>query len=95
MLRFIILHLGNKKQQDSDKVGMEKQKADYAKAFYAPYHCSARRPFRTLEKKFSIPLVYKQTETLGNHFFKRSPKLDTQFLAKYIHTSTLGVQRGN
>jgi hypothetical protein len=41
--------------------------------FFAPFHPSARRLFKTLQTKFNITTIHTKTTTLGNILLKRRP----------------------
>lgn len=68
--------LADNMENDDSKAHKPQPTIDYQKAFHTPHHPLAKRLFRKLKNVLNIPVVYKQTTTLGDMLMKRRPPPD-------------------
>ena len=71
--------------EEKEKDMAIKEKIDFSRVFYAPYHPRARKLYRVLEKQFNITPIFQKTQTLGDLLLKKCRGVDKQYIKNAIY----------
>ena len=71
-------------QENQDKT-KEKEEFNLDKSLFIPYHPRAKRLINILKTKFSIPTIYKRTQTLGDILLKKGRQMEKEYKKNAVY----------